>query len=298
MGLVVSDIGVRLSDTMLDAEPGMTKSSDQISWRKKMRAPRIRPVSTFALAASAFACALVFSSSAWAQLIGPGPAPSLNVTAVPPPGALGYDFVTVFGPSQPGDPNNTFFGTPGGCPFQVDSGTVTDNNPATPGYPGSMAIITFNAALNYFDSSGYGTLTIGGVAGDHPGFGFVGPSANATNLATVTLGSGSPSSFIMGIEENNTGGVSDETSILLSGAGGTSQLLNAPVPGTVDANDFYYVTVTAAAPGDVITVSGINPSGNTGFSGITFDPVSVPEPVTMSLLVVAGVPLLMRRKRA
>ena len=82
--------------------------------------------------------------------------------------------------------------------------------------PGNIAVITFSPNLNYFDSSGYATLTIGGVAGDHPGFGFVGSSATPVALAQVTLGSAIPASFIMGVEENNVGG-NDQTAITVTG---------------------------------------------------------------------------------
>jgi hypothetical protein len=218
--------------------------------------------------------------SAQAQLIGPGPAPTINATAAPSPGSLGYAFLTVYGASTAA-PNNTFYGAPGGCPFQVSTANVTQGAGT-----GTLANITYNPALDYYDTNGYSPLTISGAA-DFPGFGFE-PGANTMYLlAYVTLGSAVPSSFIMGIEENNCG-LTDETTITLTGAAATSQVLNAVTPG-VQGSDFYYVTVTGAAPTDVIDIYGTQPAagGGTGFSAVTFD--LVPEPASASLL---GLPLL------
>jgi hypothetical protein len=114
-------------------------------------------------------------------------------------------------------------------------------------------------------------------------------------LATITLGAGVPSSFELGILNDNTGSTGDNTSLIITGTGGSSQTLNSPVSGNTLSDDFYYVTVTNASPGDSISVAGFNAGGGPGLGGVVFD--SVPEPASLGLLAVAAVPALLRRRR-
>lgn len=245
------------------------------------------PFRFIAIGGAAISAMAAFGSrSGQAQTILPGPAPTIGATSAPPPGSLGYAFLTVYGASTAA-PNNTYYGAPGGCPFMVSTANVTQGTGT-----GTLANITFNPALDYYDTNGYSALTIGGAA-DYPGFGFVG-SETAYLLAYVTLGTAAPSSFVMGIEENNCGAADETTITLSSAATSTSEILNAVPPG-VQGSDFYYVTVTGAVAGDVIDIYGTNTTGSTGFSAVTFD--AVPEPASASLI---GLPLLamaLRRRR-
>jgi hypothetical protein len=215
-----------------------------------------------------------------------GVAPGTTIPTAPPPGLLGYDYFTV---------NFGNYAGPGGDPGQVHTANVTDSNAAT---PGTLAVLGLNGVTGgYYSSAGYSALNIAGTPST-TGIAYDTTTTAGTpvTIFTVTLGSSVPSSFIMGILDNNTGGVGDNTPLLITGSDGSSQVVNATASTLADASDdFFFVTVTNAAPGQVITVAGENTVGSNCAGGVVFD--SVPEPATLSLIGLPLLALASRRRR-
>jgi PEP-CTERM motif-containing protein len=190
--------------------------------------------------------------------------------------------------TQPGTVS-TFYFQPGGAPFT----TASLPSYISVGYTGSN---------DYYYTPAYAALTVNGDTTDgHTGYSYQPGTGEASlvtegTLATITLGAGVPSSFELGVLEDNTGGPGDNTSITFTGSDGSTDTTNFPVSAVAGEDDFFYTTVTNAAPGQTITISGFNAGGSPGFGGVVLDPAPVPEPASMGLLAVAAAALLRRRK--
>jgi hypothetical protein len=122
-------------------------------------------------------------------------------------------------------------------------------------------------------------------------------------LATIRLSSGVPSSFRLGVLEDNASGIQFfQGSVSVDGANSITK----PVPGNGvngfnPEDDFFFFNITNAAPGDELTISATNDGGGppapsfATLGGITFD--TLPEPATLGVLGVTAVGLMLRRTR-
>lgn len=190
---------------------------------------------------------------------------SLNVTSVPPPGGDGYDFFT---------PN-------GGADLSS--------------LPGYASIDTTGDSR--FSGGGYSSLTINGTPYT-TGVVFQGFTTNPT-LATITLGNGVPSNFVLGLLGNSSNDEfhNNTSYIVTAQSDGSTVTVNTPIPVTAGVNDFYYVDVRGAVAGEVLTIVGSNAGQQPTLGGITFD---TPEPssiVALCGLGAMGLFLFARRRR-
>jgi hypothetical protein len=190
---------------------------------------------------------------------------SLDVTSVPPPGAVGYDFF------------------------------VPNGGPNVSSLP-SFASVNTTGDSAYSDNS-YSTLTIAGTS-YHTGVVYKGGTPTGT-LATITLGPGVPGNFVLGLLANSTSdGPDNNTSYTVTdNLDLASVTVNNPQPATtVNQPDFFYIDVQGATAGEVLTISGAS-SYQVTLGGITID---TPEPgswVALCGLGAAGLILVVRRRR-
>ncbi len=190
---------------------------------------------------------------------------SLNVAAVPPPGAIGYDF------------------------FAPSGGADVSSLP-------SFASVNTTGDVRYSDNS-YSALTIAGTA-YHSGVVYKGNMPTGT-LATITLGPGVPGNFVLGLLANSTsdGPDNNTTYTVTDNLDSATATVNSPKPSAeVDQNDFFYIDVQGAVAGEVLTISGSS-SYQVTLGGITFD---TPEPsswVALCGLGATGLIVAVRRRR-
>jgi hypothetical protein len=207
---------------------------------------------------------------------------TLGATSAPPPGTLGYVYYAM---GQPDESNST---TPVGL-----------SAPGTLASPAPFVSID-TTGDQFFTSStsfgGYANLTVAGTP-QRTGVAFQQvPLGQSRTLATLSLLAGTPSSFRLGVlEDNAPGPQNNQGSITVTGANGIN---TSSGNGAVAANDFYFFNVTSAQAGDTITVATTNNgvSGNFSFveiGGLTFD--TIPEPASLSLLSLAALAALRRR---
>jgi hypothetical protein len=174
----------------------------------------------------------------------------------------------------------------------INSPTNYDFFSATGGDTLSLPSYATVATAGLPDSSGLTSLTVNSTT---VSTGLV-YAQGTTTLATITLGSGVPASFTLGVLSDY-----DETDYytlnLYDGSGllSTSGVLNPTANGNVDdQNQFSFATVSNASMGDTIqvNVSGINSGDQVTLGGITFDSVATPEPSTYALMF-AGLSMLL-----
>lgn len=211
------------------------------------------------------ACFAVAAASVEGSTILTADGSSLNVTSVPGPGAVGYIFFT---------PN-------GGSDLNA--------------LPGFASVATTGDA-RYSDNS-YSTLTIAGTP-YHTGVVYQGGTPSGT-LATITLGSGVPSNFVLGLLANSTSdGPSNNTAYTVTDNLDLATVtVNSPKPAsTVNQDDFFYIDVQGATAGEILTIAGNATQITLG--GITFD---TPEPAPIVALVglcgMGLIGLVIRRRR-
>jgi hypothetical protein len=104
--------------------------------------------------------------------------------------------------------------------------------------------------------------------------------------------------FQLGLFGDNTAGSSNNTNYTVNDVtAGT--LITTTRTGTAPTDDFYYVDITGASPGDVIVVSGSGATTTATLGGVTFDTIiaPAPEPASLCLLGIGGLGLLLRRRR-
>jgi fibronectin-binding autotransporter adhesin len=156
-----------------------------------------------------------------------------------------------------------------------------DAQSSSVGYDSAGTLANFAPSSYDTTDSYYSTLTIAGTPVQTDSNGTASPSNNVT-LGTITLGVDAPSSFQLGFLEDNSDGAyyENENNITLSANGSTSVTIAAyNLAHDYGVNDFYYVDVLNATPGEVITITGSSAypanaySGqyNIAFGGITFD---------------------------
>ena len=208
---------------------------------------------------------------------------NLSVGSVPPPGAQGYVFYAL------GAPDNTNSTTA--------TGQASGGNLASP-----VPFVTINTAGDQYLSSstqngGYSNLTVNGAT-LRTGVAYqpVQESQSAV-LATVTLGSQTPSGFRLGVLVDNAPGPQNNMASV-SVAGSNTLTTQVAGVGSGASNDFYFFDISNAHPGDMLTVTVTNngASGQFAFAdlgGLTFD--SVPEPTTLLSAALAASIVLRRR---
>lgn len=169
----------------------------------------------------------------------------------------------------------------------IPTGGSSETLSKLPGYVSGIQ----EQGTSYTNTSGPDTtLTVDGLTGV-TGVDYDGPSNTVESLATITLGSGVPSSFQIGLLGTNGVNPSNATTYTVASSAGGS--LTIAANSAVQENIFDLLTVTGAAAGETITISG-EASNHPVLGGITFDPV--PEPATLGLLCVGGLALLRRRR--
>jgi hypothetical protein len=214
---------------------------------------------------------------------------SLSVSSVPSPGSQGYVFYA--------------WGT-------VDGVTNTSSDSATPtgiASPGSftspVSYVSIDTGADRFFSSslqngGYDLLTVNGTSG-RTGVAYQAASLGQTNvMAVMTLLSGVPSSFQLGILiDNAPGSQNQQLSITAAGAPPITTAVQGNSAGA--SNDFYFFDISGAAAGDKLTISTTN-NGSAGsiayteLGGFTFDsaPTPLPSVAGMGGVFMAGLAAL------
>ena len=207
----------------------------------------------------ALLCALSLGTGATfgANVISATPDHWFDANSVPPPGRGGYVFYATGA-------------TPG---HNVSSSAAIGMSSGTLDHP--VNYVTINTAGDQFLGSadaGNTQITIGGSAVT-TGMAYHAPaSGNAAQLATLTLGPGTPSIFRLGVLVDNVGGAAND--IFWPTVTG----LNGDVAGFTRGNnpphndiDLYWIL--SAHPGDIISVGATFRPGasNAAIGGFTFD---------------------------
>lgn len=202
-----------------------------------------------------------------------------NVNSVPAAqiGSDGYVFYGINGTGGPG--TNVFTGM----------------SAATP-----VSYLSIAGGNGTYGDSTYTSLTIGGTA-YKTGVLYQSPVAlgSTGTIATLTLQSGVPGSFVLSILEDNATAAANNMSLLtVNGMNSASQIVAGNSVGV--NNDFYSFLISNAAPGDTITINVTNNGVSDGEShlvigGLAFAPV--PEPSTWIAGAGTGLCLVVARAR-
>jgi hypothetical protein len=128
-------------------------------------------------------------------------------------------------------------------------------------------------------------------------------STGNTNLLTITLGAGTPSSFILStLVDNGSGNSANDDDAVTVTPSGSSPAVTESIAGTnggtTKSNDFYSFLITNAASGDTITI-GTTPNASDGattalLGGVAFE--ATPEPCSIAVISLGGLGLLLRRR--
>jgi hypothetical protein len=176
----------------------------------------------------------------------------------------------------------------------------------TSGVVASGYASSYTVDATHLSSPGsYSTLSVGGGAEEQTGVAYQSVTAGATfTLMTFTLSSGTPSSFVVSVLQDNANGggnndlggtIAITTTDTLGPQSTASQTLAGN--GTGGSSDFYSFEVTNAAPQDKIAIVQTLPSAvsTAEFGGVAFQ--SVPEPASALMAGWGAAVLLLGRRR-
>jgi hypothetical protein len=202
------------------------------------------------------------------------------------------------------------------------------NNGATAGNQVSTASVALAdyatvtpVVTSYYGDNSYSHLTVDSAT-TNTGVIYSG-GLEAGTIATITLASTVPSSFVLGIlaDSSNDAGNNTAYTITASNDGAASPgdeatltvnngftytgahgaVSNGPPysgqPAYDVMNDFFFVSVSNAAPGEVLTITGYAPNEQITLAGLTFT-TAVPEPSALCGAAVFGMVAMARRRRA
>lgn len=203
------------------------------------------------------AMALTPGAAHAATIISAYPDHRFDINTVPPPGLQGYVFYATGATPRHDVSSSSAIGT--------SSGTLSS----------PVGYVTINTSGDQFLGSadaGNTQMTIGGSTVT-TGMAYQTPTGSSmAQLATITLGPGTPSIFRMGVLVDNAGGVANDTLWpIVTGDNGT---LVAPTNGnSPPRNDIDLYYILNAKPGDVIPVAAQHRADgtNAAIGGFTFD---------------------------
>ena len=185
--------------------------------------------------------------------------------------------------------------------------TGGNGGPGTPIFTGLSAAnpvsyVTIAGGNGTYGDTSYSLLTINGTI-YRTGVLYQSPVVQGSSgtIATLSLTSGTPASFILTVLEDNASAAANNMSFLtVSDSNSASQAVAGNGGGV--SNDFYSFLISNAAPGDTITISVTNNGFSDGQShwvigGLAFE--SVPEPASWagSILLLGYIGLRASRLR-
>jgi hypothetical protein len=243
------------------------------------------------LLTSIFALMVTFSTHA--QIVANGGS-GLALTSVPPPGNLGYVYYATDSPDGVISTTPIGLSSSGNLASPVSwvsiatTGDSFYSSSVQDEYHGGCTTLTVNGT-SHRTGAAYQSVIYGGTA----------------TLATITLQTGVPATFQLGVlEDNAVGRPLNQASVTVTGSNSVVE----PVAGNggvafASHNDFYYFDIVGALAGQTLTISTTNNGTLAGFSycelgGITFDTIPVPEPTSVGLLAVGALLAACRRSRA
>jgi hypothetical protein len=187
--------------------------------------------------------------------------------------------------------------------FDYNSNLTLTSGAVASGYASSYTVDATQRA-----TGPYSDLAVGGGAEELTGVQYQSVSAGATfTLMTFTLSSGTPSSFVVSVLQDNANGggnndlggtIAITTTDTLGPQSTASQTLAGNgAGGNSPSSDFYSFEVTNAAPGDKIAIVQTLPStaSTAEFGGVAFQ--SVPEPASALMAGWGAAVLLLGRRR-
>jgi hypothetical protein len=256
-----------------------------------MRSPRIaakehvmRRVQTFLASAALLAACPILSAS------------TINVVADASANEIGGKSAGTLPDSAAG------IGGDGYILFDYNSNLTLTSGAVASGYASSYTVdVTQRATGPYSD------LAVGGGAEEITGVQYLSVGAGATfTLMTFTLSSGTPSSFVISVLQDNANGAGNNdlggtiaitTTDTLGTQSTASQTLAGNGSGNNPSSDFYSFEVTNAAPQDKIAIVQTLTSGVSvaELGGVAFQ--SVPEPASALMAGWGAAMLLLGRRR-
>lgn len=183
-------------------------------------------------------------------------------------------------------------GTDGYEFFNFGQGGNSSSNTAS---SAPYASIALNSSDTYAGNSSYTQLTVNGVQ-KYTGV-IVHDNANLVTITLTSTSSLIPAEFQLGLFGDNTAGSGNNTNYTVDDVTQGTQITTTKTSNAI-SNDFYFVDITGAQPGDVITIYGGGATNSDCLGGITFDTITgVPEPTSAGLLAVGATAGMLRRRR-